>query len=144
MNASQPIHIPAYMVDLIGKWRHASARLEETLGRLPNNSEMCEALGLPLDASEQGVACRHLEHPLAPSAQHSHPSRAVGVAARRATLERRAARRDRGLQRGRVPLRLFCRFANGLELGAFLLSRSRCKLWDQSAGQTWTWRASSA
>lgn len=47
VNASQPIHIPAYMVDLIGKWRHASARLEETLGRLPNNSEMCEALGLP-------------------------------------------------------------------------------------------------
>ena len=47
VNAAQPIHIPAYMVDLIGKWRQASARLEEDLGRTPNNLEMAEALGVP-------------------------------------------------------------------------------------------------
>jgi RNA polymerase primary sigma factor len=48
VNASQPIHIPAYMVDLIGKWRHAAARLTEDLGRTPNNEEMGEALEVPL------------------------------------------------------------------------------------------------
>lgn len=47
VNASQPIHIPAYMVDLIGKWRHATARLTEELGRTPNNAELCQALDIP-------------------------------------------------------------------------------------------------
>lgn len=47
VNAAQPIHIPAYMVDLIGKWRQASARLEEELGRTPTNPEMAEAIGVP-------------------------------------------------------------------------------------------------
>ena len=48
VNATQPIHIPAYMVDLIGKWRQASTRLTEELGRTPNNEEMSEALDVPL------------------------------------------------------------------------------------------------
>ena len=47
VNAAQPIHIPAYMVDLIGKWRQIAGRLEEELGRSPNNLEMSEALGVP-------------------------------------------------------------------------------------------------
>ena len=47
VNAAQPIHIPAYMVDLIGKWRQTSARLNEDLGRMPTNEEMCKALDIP-------------------------------------------------------------------------------------------------
>ena len=47
VNATQPIHIPAYMVDLIGKWRQAAARLEEELGRQPSNAEMGAALQIP-------------------------------------------------------------------------------------------------
>ena len=33
INAVQPIHIPAYMVDLIARCKEASRRLEERLGR---------------------------------------------------------------------------------------------------------------
>ena len=47
VNATQPIHIPAYMVDLIGKWRQTAARLEEELGRQPSNAEMGAALQIP-------------------------------------------------------------------------------------------------
>ena len=47
VNAPQPIHIPAYMVDLIGKWRQTAARLEEELGRQPSNAEMGAALQIP-------------------------------------------------------------------------------------------------
>lgn len=48
VNASQPIHIPAYMVDLIAKWRAASSRLEESLGRTPALPEMADELGIPM------------------------------------------------------------------------------------------------
>lgn len=48
VNAAQPIHIPAYMVDLISKWRVASSRLEEDLGRSPSPNEMAEELGIPM------------------------------------------------------------------------------------------------
>ena len=48
VNAAQPIHIPAYMVDLISKWRIASSRLEEDLGRSPSPDEMAEELGIPM------------------------------------------------------------------------------------------------
>ena len=47
VKATQPIHIPAYMVDLIGKWRQTAARLEEELGRQPSNAEMGTALQIP-------------------------------------------------------------------------------------------------
>jgi RNA polymerase primary sigma factor len=48
INAVQPIHIPAYMVELIAKWKHASRELEEALGRQPSMNELAERLGLPL------------------------------------------------------------------------------------------------
>ena len=35
INASQPIHIPAYMVELIARWKVCSRRLEEEYGRPP-------------------------------------------------------------------------------------------------------------
>jgi RNA polymerase primary sigma factor len=47
INAVQPIHIPAYMVELIAKWKRACQRLEEELGRQPNVQELAEALEVP-------------------------------------------------------------------------------------------------
>ena len=43
----QPIHIPAYMVELIAKWKKASRDLEEELGRQPNTKELAKRLDLP-------------------------------------------------------------------------------------------------
>jgi len=48
MNSSKPIEIPAYMVEMIGKWRRATQRLEGELGRLPSIKETAKALGLPV------------------------------------------------------------------------------------------------
>lgn len=47
INAVQPVHIPAYMVELISKWKRTSRELEERLGRAPNNQELSEAMELP-------------------------------------------------------------------------------------------------
>ena len=47
MNAVQPIHVPAYMVELIVKWKRASASLEEQLGRTPTLAELATELQLP-------------------------------------------------------------------------------------------------
>ena len=47
INAVQPIHIPAYMVEMIARWKHASLLLEEELGRPPNLEEMSRALSIP-------------------------------------------------------------------------------------------------
>jgi len=47
INAVQPIHIPAYMVELIAKWKRASRELEEKLGRQPNIQELADHMELP-------------------------------------------------------------------------------------------------
>jgi len=47
INAVQPIHIPAYMVEMIARWKHASLLLEEELGRTPSLEEMSQALSVP-------------------------------------------------------------------------------------------------
>ncbi len=47
INAVQPIHIPAYMVEMIARWKQAQVKLEEELGRTPSIEEMSEALELP-------------------------------------------------------------------------------------------------
>jgi len=44
INAGQPIHIPAYLVKLITKWRRAARRLEAQLGRPPAVEEVAKAL----------------------------------------------------------------------------------------------------
>jgi RNA polymerase primary sigma factor len=46
INAGQPIHIPAYLTKLIGKWRKVSAMLESRMGRAPTPEEMAEAMGV--------------------------------------------------------------------------------------------------
>jgi RNA polymerase primary sigma factor len=40
INGVQPIHIPAYMVELMTKFRIAMRELEDSLGRLPNTDEL--------------------------------------------------------------------------------------------------------
>lgn len=46
INAGQPIHIPAYLMKLITKWRRASRKLESSLGRPASNAEMAKELGI--------------------------------------------------------------------------------------------------
>ncbi|HAC92594.1 MAG TPA: RNA polymerase subunit sigma [Planctomycetaceae bacterium] len=46
INCAKTIRIPAYMVELLSKWRRASARLTEELGRGPTQEEGGRVLGL--------------------------------------------------------------------------------------------------
>ena len=48
INAVQPIHIPAYMVELIARWKETSRRLEEEHGRPPTAEELAEAMEVPI------------------------------------------------------------------------------------------------
>src|SRR2546421_9439803 len=48
MNATQPVHIPAYMVELIAKWKIAYRRLEAELGTPPSLQDLAKAMDLPL------------------------------------------------------------------------------------------------
>jgi len=47
INTAKTIRIPAYMVELLSKWRRASTRLAEELGRTPSPEEVARVLGLP-------------------------------------------------------------------------------------------------
>ncbi|MCA9265964.1 MAG: RNA polymerase sigma factor RpoD/SigA [Pirellulaceae bacterium] len=47
INSAKTIRIPAYMVELLSKWRRASSRLAEELGRTPTPEEVARVLGLP-------------------------------------------------------------------------------------------------
>lgn len=47
INSAKTIRIPAYMVELLSKWRRATARLSEELDRTPTNEEVARVLGLP-------------------------------------------------------------------------------------------------
>lgn len=47
INATQPVHIPAYMVELIAKWKMASRALEAELGRPASVEELARAMDLP-------------------------------------------------------------------------------------------------
>jgi len=46
INNGKTIRIPAYMVEILSKWRRASARLIDTLGRTPTPEEVARMLGL--------------------------------------------------------------------------------------------------
>ena len=46
INSGKTIRIPAYMVELLSKWRRATSRLTEELGRSPTNEEVARVLGL--------------------------------------------------------------------------------------------------
>ncbi len=47
INTAKTIRIPAYMVELLSKWRRASSRLADELGRTPTPEEVARVLGLP-------------------------------------------------------------------------------------------------
>jgi len=46
INSGKTIRIPAYMVELLSKWRRATLRLSEVLGRTPTPEEIARLLGL--------------------------------------------------------------------------------------------------
>ena len=46
INSAKTIRIPAYMVELLSKWRRATARLSDELGRTPTPEEVARILGL--------------------------------------------------------------------------------------------------
>ena len=47
INTAKTIRIPAYMVELLSKWRRATNRLADELGRTPTPEEIARVLGLP-------------------------------------------------------------------------------------------------
>lgn len=47
VNTAKTIRIPAYMVELLAKWRRATNSLNDELGRPPTNEEVAKRLGLP-------------------------------------------------------------------------------------------------
>ena len=47
VNTAKTIRIPAYMVELLAKWRRASAKLQDELGRTPTHEEIAKSLDLP-------------------------------------------------------------------------------------------------
>src|SRR5262245_6182147 len=47
VNTAKTIRIPAYMVELLGKWRRASSKLQDELGRPPTQEEVARVLDLP-------------------------------------------------------------------------------------------------
>ncbi|MBX3364423.1 MAG: sigma-70 family RNA polymerase sigma factor [Phycisphaeraceae bacterium] len=68
MNAAQPIHVPAYMVELIAKWKEASRRLEAELGFPPTLQQLAEAMDLP--PKKIKIIRRAVKALQAPSQQH--------------------------------------------------------------------------
>ena len=47
INSGKTIRIPAYMVELLTKWRRATAKLVDLLGRTPTAEEIATELGIP-------------------------------------------------------------------------------------------------
>ena len=47
VNTAKTIRIPAYMVELLAKWRRASTKLQDDLGRPPTHEEIARSLNLP-------------------------------------------------------------------------------------------------
>ena len=47
VNTAKTIRIPAYMVELLSKWRRATNKLNDELGRPPTHEEVAKLLGLP-------------------------------------------------------------------------------------------------
>jgi RNA polymerase primary sigma factor len=47
VNTAKTIRIPAYMVELLAKWRRATSKLQDELGRAPTHEEVAKSLNLP-------------------------------------------------------------------------------------------------
>src|SRR5436190_886325 len=53
VNTAKTIRIPAYMVELLAKWRRATNQLTDELGRPPTNEETAKSLGLTRERVRQ-------------------------------------------------------------------------------------------
>lgn len=47
INTVQPVHIPAYMVEMIGRWKQVHRKLQDELGRAPSIPEIAQRMELP-------------------------------------------------------------------------------------------------
>src|ERR1044071_548097 len=47
VNTAKTIRVPAYMVELLAKWRRATTKLQDELGRPPTHEEIARSLNLP-------------------------------------------------------------------------------------------------
>jgi len=47
INATHPVHVPAYMVDLINRFRQTQKKLQNELGHAPSSGELAEAMSVP-------------------------------------------------------------------------------------------------
>jgi RNA polymerase primary sigma factor len=47
VNSAKTIRVPAYMVELLSKWRRATAQLGDSLGRPPTSEEVAKELDIP-------------------------------------------------------------------------------------------------
>src|SRR5213083_123843 len=47
VNTARTVRVPAYMVELLAKWKRTTAELQEELGRVPTQQEVAGRLGLP-------------------------------------------------------------------------------------------------
>jgi len=47
INAVQPVHIPAYMVEMVARWKQVHGQLLEELGRSPSIPEIAERMQMP-------------------------------------------------------------------------------------------------
>jgi len=62
INAVQPIHIPAYMVELIARYKQMQRNFEEEQGRLPSLHELSLAMGIApkkLEIVQQAIKARN-------------------------------------------------------------------------------------
>jgi len=64
INSVQPIHVPAYMVELIAQCKRATREMEEQLGRQPTVEELAKAMDVPSDKVKMiGHAIRAFQRP---------------------------------------------------------------------------------
>ena len=75
INAGQPIHIPAYLVKLIVKWRRARRELEARLGRPPAVEEMAKEL--KITQKKAGIIQQGLRAVNAPSQTGTEETQAL-------------------------------------------------------------------
>jgi len=74
MNSAKPIEIPAYMVEMISKWRRVGQKLEGELGRPPTIEEAAKEMGLPV---KKCALIARVAKAFTPPVRHSHADEGV-------------------------------------------------------------------
>ncbi len=73
----KPIRIPAYMIELLYRWHHASGRLSETLGRQPTPEEIANDLCVPHQRLPYIRSAIHINN-LTPHPDHTEAGWSLG------------------------------------------------------------------